>query len=502
MKSSHSVLSLLLTWMLFLTFSLKAQDDLRNQLFGEANQIMAQAKEKKADLYSPSSFERAMEYYNEATDYYARGRNLEDIREKLKNAEAYFAKALDACKIGEVTFSATMAARTDAQSAGAPTSSAALWKKAEEKFNRAARSLEYGNMNSAKSDGTEAEALYRAAELEAIKSNFLSPARELLKKADAIHVEDNAPKTLEKAKKLALQVEQLLTQKRYDTDEARQIAQEAKYEAAHAIYLHQLITKMKKEDKTLEDALLSAEPPFQRIAGTLGFQARFDSGFEGPVNNTLAAIKEKDARTTKDADAIMQAAEVIRQKEQEIDNLKQQVRSMEGRLGTLTETEKKLQEAGRDLERKLAIQRGQEETIRQVSNMFTSDEGQVLRDGNNIVIRLYGLSFPVGERTIEPEYYLLLTKVQEAIKRFPNCQIMIEGHTDSQGSDETNQMLSEKRAKTVAEYIMANMGVEIGVNHQGFGESRPVANNETAEGRAKNRRIDVVITPAWTREGR
>jgi len=502
MKSSRAVTVILLTSTLLCHLTIFAQDDLRNQLFGEANQIMAQAKEKKADVYTPSSFERAMEYYNEASDYYTRGRDLEDIREKLKNAEAYFAKALDACKLAEVTFSATMAARTDAQSAGAPTSSMVLWKKAEETFHSAARALENGYINSARTDGTEAEALYRAAELEAIKSNFLSPARVLLEKADDMRVENNAPKTLEKAKRLALQVEQLLTQKRYDTDEARQLAQEAKYEATHAIYLHQVITKMEKEDRTFEDALLAAEPPFQRIAGMLGFQARFDSGFEGPVNNTIAAIKEKEARVTKDTESIMQAAEVIRQKEQENDNLRQQVRSMEGRLGTLTEAEKKLQEAGRDLERKLAIQRGQEETIRQVSTMFTSDEGQVLRDGNDIIIRLYGLSFPVGERTIEPEYYSLLTKVQDAIKKFPNCQILIEGHTDSQGSDETNQILSEKRAKTVAEYIMANMGVEIGVNHQGYGESRPVASNDTPEGRAKNRRIDVVITPAWASERR
>ena len=79
---------------------------------------------------------------------------------------------------------------------------------------------------------------------------------------------------------------------------------------------------------------------------------------------------------------------------------------------------------------------------------------------------------------------------------------MIEGHTDSQGSDEVNQKLSGNRATAVAEYLMANMGVQTPINSQGFGESRPVASNDTPEGRAKNRRIDVVITPGWATEGK
>ncbi len=135
-----------------------------------------------------------------------------------------------------------------------------------------------------------------------------------------------------------------------------------------------------------------------------------------------------------------------------------------------------------------------------ISSMFTREEGNVLRDGDNIVIRLYGLSFPVGKNTIEAEYYSLLTKVQDAIKRFPKCSVTIEGHTDSQGSDELNQTLSESRAKAVAEYLMANMGVELPINHHGYGESRPVASNDTPEGRARNRRIDVVIAPQWSSE--
>lgn len=484
------------------SLDLIAQENLRNQLFGEVEKMFNQAKEKKANFYAPSSYAKAMEYYNEADDYYKRGKNLEDIRESIKNAEAYFAKALDACKLGEITFSSTMGARNDADSAGAQRYSAELWQKADQQFIDAAQELEDGNLKDAKDKGKEAETTYRAAELEAIKTNFLAPARDLLKKADEMDVKENAQKTLQNAWRLANQVDALLKQNRYDTDEARQLASESKYEASHAIYLHQKIERLTNEKKSLEDILLASENEVKRIATALGFAARFDNGLEGAVTEILGALKERDARMASGADALRQADEVIRQKEAEIANLKKQVDMMTQRLGTLSDAEKKLQDEGKELQYKLRLKHEQEETIRKLTLLFKEEEGNVLREGDNIIIRLYGLTFPVGKDVIESQYYPLLSKVQDGIRKFPNCTVTIEGHTDSQGSDDANQTLSERRAKAVAEYLMANMGVEQPINHQGFGESRPIASNDTPDGRAKNRRIDVVIVPEWASSGK
>ena len=247
---------------------------------------------------------------------------------------------------------------------------------------------------------------------------------------------------------------------------------------------------MRTDDMNYEVALLGVEAQFQRVSGALGLKARFDTGFEQPAGEALEAIKERDARLEKNTDALAATAASVHDKEVEVENLRAQIGSMEKRVGTLTDTEKQLQQS-------LSVHRTQESTIREVEGMFTSDEGHVLREGSKVIVRLYGLTFPVGKNTIEPQFYNLLTKVQEAIKKFPKAEIMIEGHTDAAGTDEVNQKLSESRSLAVAEYLMANMGVEIPVNSQGFGESRPLASNETPEGRAKNRRIDVVITPIW-----
>lgn len=131
-----------------------------------------------------------------------------------------------------------------------------------------------------------------------------------------------------------------------------------------------------------------------------------------------------------------------------------------------------------------------------VDKLFDRQEARVLRDGNNVIIRLIGLNFAVGKAELEPKYFDLLSKVQNAINTFPDAAVTVEGHTDSHGSDNLNLDLSQQRADAVKSYLMANMKIEKDkLNAIGHGETRPIANNETKEGRAKNRRIDLVIQP-------
>jgi OmpA-OmpF porin, OOP family len=497
-------LSLILTTILVFVLYAQVfpQENLRIQLFDELDKLMEKAKDKKAEIYSPKNFKKGMDYRLEAMDYFKRGKNLEDIRNKIEDSKLYFAKALDGCTIGEVTFSAVMAARSDAVSAGAPDHSVKLWLEAEEKLQSASRDLEDGDLGDAKEGAGKAEQIYRSAELDAIKANFLSPARELLRKADDTDVGDNARKTLETAHRLAMQVENLLKQNRYDTDEARQMAQEAKYEASHAIYLNEYIDKIKKEKFTWEDVILTNESQIQRISTVLDTLVRFDNGIDAAVADIIRLIQGRESKIAIYADSLRLIQGILSQKKAEAENYKQQIDLMQARLGTLNEAEKKLQQQGKEIQQKVEKSNEQELTIRRIIGMFTEDEGEVVRYGDEIILRLYSLTFPVGKDDIEPQFYPLLKKVQDVIKKFPGCSVKVEGHTDSQGSDDANQALSERRAKTVAEYLMANMGVEIPINHQGFGESRPLESNDTAEGRAKNRRIEIIIIPEGAGKGK
>lgn len=134
--------------------------------------------------------------------------------------------------------------------------------------------------------------------------------------------------------------------------------------------------------------------------------------------------------------------------------------------------------------------------ISQLEETFTAQDGRIIREGKSLIIRLTGLKFGVGGSEIKPENIDLLAKVRDAINLFPDAKLAISGHTDAVGSAAANMKLSRDRAEAFKTYLVENMGIDSSrIIAYGFGETKPVASNETAEGRAQNRRIDIIIHP-------
>ena len=131
-----------------------------------------------------------------------------------------------------------------------------------------------------------------------------------------------------------------------------------------------------------------------------------------------------------------------------------------------------------------------------MENSFNRDEAKVLRQGDDIIIRLLGLDFPIAKATIEQKSFALLTKVRNAINAFPDSRITVLGFTDSYGGDAQNLQLSRERAEAVKQYLLANTNPNtVLFDVIGYGESKPISSNETAVGRSENRRVEVVIHP-------
>ncbi len=117
-------------------------------------------------------------------------------------------------------------------------------------------------------------------------------------------------------------------------------------------------------------------------------------------------------------------------------------------------------------------------------------------NGQAILVNLpEGVTFDVGSYTLRPEFRATLDKVAESLKQYPNSLIDVYGHTDSTGSDAFNQTLSENRARTVANYLSMQGVNAARLRSQGYGETLPVADNATEEGRRKNRRVEIKIVP-------
>ncbi|MBK6802818.1 MAG: OmpA family protein [Novosphingobium sp.] len=122
-------------------------------------------------------------------------------------------------------------------------------------------------------------------------------------------------------------------------------------------------------------------------------------------------------------------------------------------------------------------------------------------NGSAILVNLPdGVTFDVGSATLKPEFRATLDKVAESLIQYPNSLVDVYGHTDSTGSDAFNQTLSEGRARTVLNYLVSRGVPAARVRSQGFGETMPVASNDTAEGRQKNRRVEIKIVPVTTED--
>ena len=136
-----------------------------------------------------------------------------------------------------------------------------------------------------------------------------------------------------------------------------------------------------------------------------------------------------------------------------------------------------------------------EQAIAEVRGAFGPDEAEIMLTAEgDVVLRLFGVAFGVGSATMSPGQEGLVTRVADAARRFPGAAVRVEGHTDDTGGRDANLRLSRRRAESVARLLENELGWEgETIATEGFGPDRPIALNSTAEGRARNRRIDVVI---------
>ena len=472
---------------LMLTLSLGAQtahaeDELRNTFFKDADAALAAADAVNAKLLAPRSYERGMSEYNDAEVALERGRNIETVRSNAADATRYFKTATSAAELAKTKLAQVMKSRQDAANARAPELSAEIWQEAQQKFADAIRLLERGDLKGTSRREVEATSLYRDAELVAIKAQYLSETRRLLADADRARVGRYAPITLNRAKQLLANAERELNDNRYDTDLPRSLAKQANYEAKHAIYLSEVVRKVRDKDLTAEQLVLQWEKSFREVAGAADVQPDMEAGPDSLTSAMVAFID--NARTQNQALTQEKSENEIRLAEME-----EEMSALDERLGGATEERAALVQ-------RLEAQARVKEQFEKVEKMFTSSEARVFREGNSIILRLVGLTFDSGNAQIGQDKFDLLAKVEKAIDVFPRSELIIEGHTDSHGGDDANQKLSQTRAEAVQQYMINAMRIPTyRLIATGYGETRPIASNETESGRKHNRRIDIVIRP-------
>jgi outer membrane protein OmpA-like peptidoglycan-associated protein len=121
---------------------------------------------------------------------------------------------------------------------------------------------------------------------------------------------------------------------------------------------------------------------------------------------------------------------------------------------------------------------------------------QVVRQGDDLLLRMpSNVTFATNEAIIQPQFRATLDNVSQVLSEYPKTYVDVTGHTDSDGSDAYNQALSERRANSVADYLSGHGVQSARLATRGYGKTQPIASNDTPEGKALNRRVEIKLVP-------
>jgi OmpA-OmpF porin, OOP family len=438
------------------------------ELINQLDNDIALAYKNQLHVLAPTWFGRANSSLNAAKKGLEEGDELSQILDDIATGRAQLVRAEEIAKVSVTTLPNAIKARDLARDAGA-TALGKEYSNAEERFLNLTKAIEDNNLNYAQRSQARVAERFRELELRAIKVRTIGEVRRLIKDAENKDMQKIAPQSFSTAEKKLAEADAFITQNPYQKEKMHQLAAEALFMARR---LH-VVAGQSEKFKAMgpEQITLWAEGFHYQASEALRASDMRNQPFDKQRENILATISaQRD-----DLDFMIENA-----KKQQ-----QRIADLEGK--TLEEHQEK--------ERLLAAKRFNEK-LSSIQHYFKPHEAEVYKKQNQVIIRLKTMRFPVGQSVIMPASYGLLSKVQRAIRTFGEPDVIIGGHTDSTGSEEINEHLSQQRADAVRQYFVANETLPYEkIIAVGYGSMRPIASNATESGRAMNRRIDVIITP-------
>jgi outer membrane protein OmpA-like peptidoglycan-associated protein len=149
-----------------------------------------------------------------------------------------------------------------------------------------------------------------------------------------------------------------------------------------------------------------------------------------------------------------------------------------------------------DLDKLREEAQGRQDELRYALRQMEGKFATIRQDARGTIVSLADILFDFDKATLKRDVEFNLVKVSTILNQFEEMNVLVEGHTDAIGSDEYNLTLSKKRAQAVYEFLISQDVNAKRLSYEGYGKTRPVADNDTDEGRQKNRRVDLVIQDA------
>jgi len=419
----------------------------------EVNGLLKEADIVQADLLSHDEYVKGSKYLAKARRSLSGYYQADYIQEKAALGKAQFQQALKNSKARTPNAFRILEARHSALDAGLKGSEDLAYALADvdedlrDETDDFARALE-------PKEFSEFQKKYFALEIEAVQFRELDAIKEAIQKAVSQDAGDLAPESLRAAQLDVSEAENLIAQ---SPRNPRIHEDSVTWATESSVLLTEVM-----------DVILNARGTPEDIALKIVKQNRELAKLSENVGNLKKNLKNTEG------------------------TLKQQNQELASTRSNLQETESALLLQNQELEKSSTQVRFQK-AMDQAVQEFPDDEAAVYQQGSKLIFRLKKMNFASGSATIPPASKSMLRKVNDII-RFVGAEIVaVEGHTDSVGADELNKNLSTKRAISVADYL-ASLAGGYKIGYIGYGESRPIASNETNEGRAINRRVDLVVT--------
>jgi OOP family OmpA-OmpF porin len=487
--------------------------------FEDVEKLMDSARTVEAPIFSPKAFAKAQDQFDQARQVIRLKRSSSELDKYLIKTREFAENALKNTDVCKLALREYLPPRDKARTAKAYLLVPALYDKAEEVFTSAAEKVESGDVKGGLKEAGKAEPLFDVAEIEAIRVEIMGKADKLIETAVFDEAQKYALTCLDKARTAREKANDILTADRYNREAAAIEAARAEYEASHASNIAQSVRSLNRNDQAWEKLMLVYEIQMDRVGNALQMEyLPFDKGPSEAADSLIAAIRQGQGTLSADAGSARDSIAVMRRELDELrrtqSELTKQLRATAGVFGdsmltdpvelarsinadvaAIVKERGQLAEAHEEVSAELEARQAHEQRLAEAKAMIDPTQGEILVSGaNDIILRLYGLSFAAGKSEITQEHLPLLEKVKQIITLFPESPLVVEGHTDDRGDPASNTQLSEKRAFAITQYLRQALSIPSDrIRAIGYGSEKPIASQATAEGRAKNRRIDILI---------
>lgn len=450
----------------------------------ELEKGLDRARGNDVHLLAPNHFQRALNKYIEA--YTALQDGLADsVNSSVSSGQQLLKKALELEARSRKLLSEIMLVRNRAKQAGADRYYKQKFQELDERLVKVAELVENNAIEKAKKRRPDLHAAYLDIELAALKTKTIAHAKKAIRHAENNDAKKYAPKTLSNAVEELTLAQSVLDSDRTSTDKANAHAKRAFDLANRSYHISETIKEFKRQKFTQEDVVLMYQNQLTSLGQLLDETPLFNKSDGETVAELREGLKKViDAKSQNKStvnELRAELAETDRQYAQELALLREKYT---GKITVLDKTQKHLE----------SMQKEERARFARVQAAFTENEANVFRQGDNVLISVHGFKFPVNSSEIRPVNFALMNKIIKVIDEFKSSKVVVSGHTDSTGNSEINQRLSSDRAQSVAKFLNEVAKIPGSrIRSKGFGSEKPLASNLTPEGRAMNRRVEILI---------